>query len=125
MRTTPRTRGALPEPIPSLGWGVVQELAHVLNYPSAEEPLRPRVGSANVSDHQANERTFLAWLRTAIALMGFGFVVAKFELYLRLIAQTRSPPHPFLSSMIGIFLVIVGGVMAAASAVRYRAIQQK
>ena len=83
------------------------------------------MGSANVSDHQANERTFLAWLRTAIALMGFGFVVAKFELYLRLIAQTRSPPHPFLSSMIGIFLVIVGGVMAAASAVRYRAIQQK
>ena len=83
------------------------------------------MGSANVSDHQANERTFLAWLRTAIALMGFGFVVAKFELYLRLIAQTRSRPHPFLSSMIGIFLVIVGGVMAAASAVRYRAIQQK
>jgi len=83
------------------------------------------VGSANVSDHQANERTFLAWLRTAIALMGFGFVVAKFGLFLRLIAQTRSAPHPFLSSMIGISLVILGGVMAAAAAVRYRAIQRK
>jgi inner membrane protein YidH len=39
------------------------------------------VGCANVSDHQANERTFLAWLRTAIALMGFGFVVANLGTY--------------------------------------------
>ncbi len=28
-------------------------------------------------EHQANERTFLAWLRTSIALVGFGFALAK------------------------------------------------
>jgi len=29
-------------------------------------------------EHQANERTFLAWLRTSIALIGFGFAIARF-----------------------------------------------
>ena len=32
------------------------------------------------SDHAANERTFLAWVRTAIAIMAFGFLVEKFDL---------------------------------------------
>ena len=36
------------------------------------------------SDHAANERTFLAWVRTAIAIMAFGFVVEKFDLFLRI-----------------------------------------
>ncbi|MGC1425923.1 MAG: DUF202 domain-containing protein [Nitrosotalea sp.] len=35
------------------------------------------------TQHLANERTFLAWLRTCIALMGLGFVVARFSLFLR------------------------------------------
>ena len=34
-------------------------------------------------EHQANERTFLAWLRTSLALIGFGFVIARFGLFLR------------------------------------------
>jgi putative membrane protein len=37
----------------------------------------------NVSDYLAAERTFLAWLRTGLALMGFGFVVARFGLFLQ------------------------------------------
>jgi putative membrane protein len=32
------------------------------------------------SDHAANERTFLAWVRTAIAVIAFGFVIEKFNL---------------------------------------------
>ena len=35
------------------------------------------------SDHAANERTFLAWVRTAIAVMAFGFVIERFDLFLR------------------------------------------
>ncbi|MBV9202357.1 MAG: DUF202 domain-containing protein [Alphaproteobacteria bacterium] len=42
------------------------------------------------SDHAANERTFLAWVRTAIAIMAFGFLVQKFDLFLR-IASGRLP----------------------------------
>lgn len=38
------------------------------------------------SDHAANERTFLAWVRTGIAMIAFGFVIEKFNLFLRAIA---------------------------------------
>ncbi len=34
------------------------------------------------SDHSANERTYLAWLRTSIAIMGLGFIIEKFDLFM-------------------------------------------
>jgi putative membrane protein len=39
------------------------------------------------SDHSANERTFLAWVRTGIAVIAFGFVVEKFNLFVWTLAQ--------------------------------------
>jgi putative membrane protein len=42
------------------------------------------------SDHAANERTFLAWVRTGIAVIAFGFVVEKFNLFVRTIAQVNT-----------------------------------
>ena len=49
------------------------------------------------SDHAANERTFLAWVRTAIAVMAFGFVIERFDLFLQVIApqmaQRQLSPH--------------------------------
>jgi putative membrane protein len=49
------------------------------------------------SDHAANERTFLAWVRTAIAMMAFGFVIERFDLFLRYAAppaaQQKIAPH--------------------------------
>jgi len=41
-----------------------------------------------VRDHLANERTFLAWVRTALGLIGLGFVLARMGLFLRQIAAT-------------------------------------
>jgi putative membrane protein len=53
-------------------------------------------------EHQANERTFLAWLRTSIALIGFGFAIARFGLFLHELQSTVTgqnvPTHSFLSS---------------------------
>ncbi len=43
------------------------------------------------SDHSANERTFLAWIRTAIAVIAFGFVMEKFNLFLVAVAASASP----------------------------------
>lgn len=40
------------------------------------------------SDHAANERTFLAWVRTGIAVIAFGFVVEKFNIFLATIANS-------------------------------------
>jgi putative membrane protein len=45
----------------------------------------------NFSDHAANERTFLAWTRTGLAVVAFGFVVEKFNGMVETVAGTASP----------------------------------
>ncbi|MBW4475256.1 MAG: DUF202 domain-containing protein [Stenomitos rutilans HA7619-LM2] len=75
-------------------------------------------------EHQANERTFLAWLRTAIALIGFGFAIARFGLFLRelqsaLTHQDAAPPSFLSSQSIGIVLVMTGIVVIPLSVWRY------
>lgn len=45
---------------------------------SAEKPQRRN--SSRIRDHLANERTYLAWMRTAISLMGFGVLIARLRL---------------------------------------------
>ena len=42
------------------------------------------------SDHAANERAFLAWVRTAIAVMAFGFIIERFDLFLKIAAPQLS-----------------------------------
>jgi inner membrane protein YidH len=66
----------------------------------------------------AAERTFLAWIRTGIALMGFGFVVARFGLFLQEIqvARGENSPQGFgFSIWFGVALLVIGvGVNASA-----------
>lgn len=64
-------------------------------------------------DHLANERTFLAWLRTAITVIALGFVVAKFGILLREIGTGSSSSHinpltPRLGAIVGVALVLAG-----------------
>jgi uncharacterized membrane protein YidH (DUF202 family) len=66
----------------------------------------------------AAERTLLAWLRTGLALMGFGFVVARFGLFLRELAAAHEPArvsHGW-SVWIGTTLVVVGVAVTALAA---------
>lgn len=69
----------------------------------------------------AAERTLLAWIRTGLTVMGFGFVVARFGLFLRLLAaqhiasQSTANASPF-SSIVGISLVVLGAVTLIAAA---------
>lgn len=78
-------------------------------------------------EHQANERTFLAWLRTSIALIGFGVAIARFGLFLNEL-QTRLnnqdvPTHSFISSQeLGVGLVIIGIIIIALAVWRYNQI---
>ncbi len=84
---------------------------------------------ARASDYLANERTFLAWIRTSIAIMGFGFVVVKFSLFIKqlsfVLGKQATTPGKGYSSEIGIFLVALGAVMALLAFVRYRNIQKQ
>jgi putative membrane protein len=75
-------------------------------------------------EHQANERTFLAWLRTSIALIGFGLTISRFGLFLHElqshITNQSNLTHSFISSQsIGISLVIVGIIIIILAVWRY------
>jgi putative membrane protein len=65
-----------------------------------------------ISDHLANERTFLAWIRTGIGVMAFGFVVVKFSLFVKQLAALVGKDHVVeqrgYSSLLGILLVGAG-----------------
>ena len=75
----------------------------------------------------AAERTLLAWTRTGLTVMGFGFVVARFGLFLTVLSEQRAPPappvvsHSHFSSGIGIALVLLGAVSMILAAIQHRA----
>jgi putative membrane protein len=59
----------------------------------------------------AAERTFLAWIRTGLAMMGFGFIVARFGMFLREMTAARGTPLPHtlgISVWVGSALILLG-----------------
>ena len=79
--------------------------------------------------HMANERTFLAWIRTSIAIMAFGFVVEKFALFVKqisfILGKEITPPPGGYSSIFGIFLVGLGALMGVLAFIRYKKIEKQ
>lgn len=79
--------------------------------------------------HMANERTFLAWIRTSIGIMAFGFVVEKFSLFVRqmsyFLGKEVIPPPKGYSSIFGIFLVGLGALMGVLSFIRYKKVEKQ
>jgi putative membrane protein len=81
------------------------------------------------SDQAANERTFLAWLRTAIAVIAFGFVIEKFNLFVLALASTASldAEHRLaferlsgpLGRYEGLALILIGVALIAVAAARF------
>jgi putative membrane protein len=69
----------------------------------------------------AAERTFMAWIRVALALMALGFVIDRFGLVVRqLMPQLKAPLHwPVFSFGVGIAFVVVGVLLNIAAAARY------
>ncbi|MDP1660594.1 MAG: DUF202 domain-containing protein, partial [Phycisphaerales bacterium] len=78
-------------------------------------------------DHLANERTYLAWIRTSITVVGLGFVVGKFGVWLRFLSSTSNEPQPpktGYSVPLAIAMVVVGALLALLGAWRYRMVRQ-
>lgn len=72
----------------------------------------------------AAERTLLAWVRTGLALMGFGFLVERFGLFLQQLAALRNeapPPQTSGSAWFGVTLVLLGTAVLIVAAYRHRA----
>ena len=78
------------------------------------------------SDHAANERTFLAWVRTAVAIMAFGFVIEKFDLFLVALAPQAAlkqiAPHgQKFANAAGLAFIAIGVIMIVLAGVRFTA----
>lgn len=77
----------------------------------------------NFSDHAANERTFLAWVRTGIAIMAFGFLVERFDIFLKIAAASlgHNPAvtHQAFGNIAGLSLIVAGAGVIFLSAFRF------
>lgn len=75
------------------------------------------------NEHLANERTLLAWIRTGVGIMAFGFVVVKFSLFIRQLAVVMGKPYAIrsqgYSGPVGILLVIFGALALVVGMIRY------
>lgn len=71
----------------------------------------------------ASERTLLAWVRTGIAIVGLGFIISKFGLFLRLIMAEHGSAafvqDARASSLLGVCFVVLGALAIAAAALQH------
>lgn len=75
------------------------------------------------SDHAANERTFLAWVRTAITVMAFGFLLERFDIFIAYATRTDGKAIPELhvraSEWLGLGLLLFGALVILFATVRF------
>jgi putative membrane protein len=75
------------------------------------------------SDHAANERTYLAWIRTAIAVMAFGFLLERFDIFLSYASRVDGQRIPRLhtqgSEWLGLMLLLFGALIILLATMRF------
>ena len=69
----------------------------------------------------AAERTLLAWQRSSLALMGFGFLVERFSEFVPALRhQPERPWHHLVALFVGVLLILLGSGVAIAAGIAYR-----
>lgn len=84
--------------------------------------MAENTNSTRASDHLANERTFLAWVRTGAAIVVFGFAIGRFSIAMRQLTalQGHAVRSVGISVVMGSFTIVAGVVLVVAGLVRYR-----
>lgn len=78
-----------------------------------------RLNPSRVRDHLANERTYLAWMRTAISLMGFGMVIVRLRYF-----QIPQLPRPGIGWKLGLLFSSVGLITVLFSTLEYFSVRR-
>ena len=96
---------------------------------AAERPkTAPVQKETRGTEYLANERTFLAWIRTSVAVLSLGFLISRFSLWLHELAASVGgrirPPSMGASLWIGEAMMGFGGVLAVLAAMRYHAVHR-
>lgn len=90
--------------------------------------------SSHTNEHLANERTFLAWVRTSVGIMAFGFVVEKFSIFIKQFSfvlgksdlqMQQSAPLQGYSSIFGVLLVALGAVICLLAFFNYKKVEKQ
>jgi putative membrane protein len=79
----------------------------------------PEQVAARPREHLANERTLLAWARTAITFEALGFGVSRFDIFLRQTEAGSTSSRSVVAAVLGIVFVVAGLVAAAMGTLRY------
>ena len=81
------------------------------------------------TEYLANERTFLAWIRTSVSIISLGFVIAKFRIWMQEIGPAApvhlTPGGMRESSLVGIAMVSLGALIAVLAAWRYHVVNRQ
>lgn len=85
----------------------------------SQQDKKERQNSPWVREHLANERTYLAWMRTAIALMGFGMVIVRLRYF-----QIPQLPRPGIGWKLGLLFSFVGLTTVFLSTLEYFAVRR-
>lgn len=82
----------------------------------------------HIQEHLANERTFLSWIRTGVAILAFGFVVEKFSIYIRFLAASSGmdlPARGMSSSLFGLLYILIAATVVILATVRFKLTQRQ
>jgi putative membrane protein len=94
--------------------------------------MKGEIKDLRITDHMANERTFLAWIRTNIGIMAFGFVIEKFGIFIRQIglvlgkgAVQNMPTSHGYSEIIGVLIVGFGILMNLIAYINFKRVEKQ
>jgi putative membrane protein len=106
---------------------MIQQEGPVEDAENRARSAKQRWTSKKVTDHLANERTFLAWVRTGVAIIALGFVIERFGLLLRELGL-RNPPVPLTSvhysAVVGLSLTLLGVLILVVALINFLEIRR-
>jgi len=95
---------------------------------NSETQKEGSVKDPHMNEYLANERTFLAWIRTCLAVIGLGFVVARFSFWLNELALSTGTHLTIrqtgLSLPLGLGMIGLGGMLTILAAVQYQRVNR-